>query len=225
MLKRRAAELPMPIQMSDALSRNAPKPIKLLVANCLAHGRRQFVKITPNFPEACRHVLEALGEVYHQDQLGRERGLSRLERLHLHQQHSQPVMNDLHQWLDTQLKEKKVEPNSGLGKAINYMLGHWQALTLFLREPGAPLDNNLCERALKKAILHRKNSLFYKTLNGAEVGDLYMSLIHTCELNGVNAFDYLTELQRHTEDLVAKPADWMPWNYRVALESSLSNPS
>jgi transposase len=96
-LKRRAAELPMPIQMSDALSRNAPKPIKLLVANCLAHGRRQFVQITPNFPEECRHVLETLGEVYHQDRLARERGLSRVERLHFHPQHSRPVMNDLHQ--------------------------------------------------------------------------------------------------------------------------------
>jgi len=223
-LKRRAAELPVPIQMSDALSRNAPKSIKVLVANCLAHGRRQFVQITPNFPEACRHVLETLGEVFHQDQLARERGLSRVERLHFHQQHSQPVMNDLHQWLDTQLKENKVEPNSGLGKAIGYMLRHWQALTLFLREPGAPLDNNLCERALKKAILHRKNSLFYKTLNGAEVGDLYMSLIHTCELNDVNPLDYLTQLQRHAEELAAKPAGWMPWNYRVALERSLSNP-
>jgi transposase len=222
-LKRRAAELPMPIQMSDALSRNAPKPIKLLVAHCLAHGRRQFVQITPNFPEPCRHVLEALGEVYQQDRLARERGLSRVERLHFHQQHSQPVMKDLHQWLDAQLKENKVEPNSGLGKAIGYMLRHWQALTLFLREPGAPLDNNLCERALKKAILHRKNSLFYKTLNGADVGDLYMSLIHTCELNDVNPFDYLTELQRHTEELATKPADWMPWNYRVALEQSFSN--
>ena len=221
-LKRRAAELPMPIQMSDALSRNAPKPIKLLVAHCLAHGRRQFVKITPNFPEPCRHVLEALGEVYHQDGLARERGLSRVERLHLHQQYSQPVMKDLHQWLDAQLKENKVEPNSGLGKAIGYMLRHWQALTLFLREPGAPLDNNLVERALKKAILHRKNSLFYKTLNGADVGDLYMSLIHTCELNDGNPFDYLTELQRHTEDLAAKPAEWMPWNYRETLERIVS---
>jgi transposase len=221
-LKRRAADLPMPIQMSDALSRNAPKPIKLLVAHCLAHGRRQFVQITPNFPEPCRHVLEALGEVYHQDGLARERGLSRVERLHLHQQYSQPVMKDLHQWLDAQLKENKVEPNSGLGKAIGYMLRHWQALTLFLREPGAPLDNNLVERALKKAILHRKNSLFYKTLNGAEVGDLYMSLIHTCELNDVNPFDYLTELQRHTEDLAAKPAEWMPWNYRETLERIVS---
>ncbi|HKU27720.1 MAG TPA: IS66 family transposase [Candidatus Sulfotelmatobacter sp.] len=220
-LKRRAAELPTPIQMSDALSRNAPKPIKLLVGHCLAHGRRQFVQITPNFPEQCRHVLEALGEVYYQDRLARERGLSRIERLHFHQQHSKPVMDDLHQWLEAQLDEHHVEPNSGLGKAISYMLRHWQALTLFLREPGAPLDNNLVERALKKAILHRKNSLFYKTLNGADVGDLYMSLIHTCELNDVNPFEYLTELQRHTEELAAKPADWMPWNYQLVLERSL----
>jgi transposase len=216
-LKRRAAELPMPIQMSDALARNAPTPIKLLVGNCLAHGRRHFVKITPNFPEPCRHVLEVLGEVYHHDQLARERELSRVERLRFHQEHSKPVMDDLHQWLETQLKENKVEPNSGLGKAISYMLRHWQALTLFLREPGAPLDNNLVERALKKAILHRKNSLFYKTLNGADVGDLYMSLIHTCELNDVNPFDYLTELQRHTEELSAKPIEWMPWSYRDRL--------
>jgi Transposase IS66 family len=134
-----------------------------------------------------------------------------------------PVMSDLHQWLDTQLKENKVEPNSGLGKAIKYMLRHWQALTLFLREPGAPLDNNLAERALKKAILHRTNSLFYKTLNGADVGDLYMTLIHTCELNDVNPFDYLTELQRRTEELAASPAEWMPWNYRPTPEQSLSN--
>ena len=219
-LKRRASELPMPIQMSDALARNAPASIELLVGNCLAHGRRNFVKITPNFPEPCRHVLEALGEVYHHDQLARERALSRVERLRFHQEHSKPVMDDLHQWLDTRLKENQVEPNSGLGKAISYMLRHWQALTLFLREAGAPLDNNLVERALKKAILHRKNSLFYKTLNGAEVGDLYMSLIHTCELNGVNPFDYLTELQRHTQELGAKPAEWMPWSYRDSLARS-----
>jgi transposase len=222
-LKQRAAELPVPIQMSDALSRNAPKSINVLLANCIAHGRRQFVKITPNFPEPCRHVLEALGEVYQQDRLARERGLSPIERFHFHQQHSQPVMDELHGWLETQLKEKQAEPNSGLGQAINYMLRHWQALTLFLREPGAPLDNNLVERALKKAILHRKNSLFYKTLNGAEVGDLYMSLIHTCELNAANPFDYLTELLRHTEELAAEPADWLPWNYRTTLQRSPSN--
>ncbi len=105
------------------------------------------------------------------------------------------------------------------------MLRHWQALTLFLREPGAPLDNNLVERALKKAILHCKNSLFFKTLDGADVGDLYMTLIHTCALNDVNPFEYLTELQRNAEDLAAKPADWMPWTYRQTLERNLSKAS
>jgi hypothetical protein len=97
------------------------------------------------------------------------------------------------------------------------MLRHWEPLTLFLREAGAPLDNNLVERALKKARLHRKNSLFYKTMKGAEVGDLFMSLIHTCELNGTNPFDYLTELQRHPEELKQNPSAWMPWNYRETL--------
>ena len=84
-------------------------------------------------------------------------------------------------------------------------------------EAGAPLDNNLCERALKKAILHRKNALFYRTRNGAGVGDLFMSLIYTCQLNQANPFDYLTELQQHADALAACPRLWMPWNYRDAL--------
>jgi hypothetical protein len=203
--------------MSDALSRNTPKSVQILVAHCLAHGRRKFVEIAPNFPEECRHVLETLGEVYHNDKLARERDLPPDKRLRFHQERSGPVMKELKEWLDTQLEEKIVEPNSGLGKAIQYMLNHWRALTLFLREPGAPLDNNIAERALKKAILHRKNALFYKTQNGASVGDLFMSLIHTCELNEVNPFEYLTELQRHSLELAARPSEWMPWNYRVTM--------
>src|SRR5205823_1517189 len=116
-------------------------------------------------------------------------------------------------WLEAQLAGRKTEPNSGLGKAITYLLRHWKGLTAFLREAGAPLDNNICERALKRAVLHRKNALFYKTLHGAEVGDVFMSLIHTCQLCGVNSFEYLTELQRHARELAANPAQWMPWNY------------
>jgi len=219
-LKRRAPKLPAPIQMCDALSRNTPKlaeGVELLLANCLAHGRRQFVEVVENFPSECRYVLEMLGQVYGHDAEARERGLAPDERLRLHQERSGPVMEQLHAWLTAQLAEKKTEPNSGLGKAIQYMLRHWKPLTLFLRSPGAPLDNNLCERALKKTILHRKNALFYKTLHGAQVGDLFMGLIHTCELNGANPFDYLTELQRHAKQLRQAPAAWMPWNYRAML--------
>jgi transposase len=209
------------IQMCDALSRNAPRltaGVRVLLAYCLAHGRRQFVDVADNFPEQCRYVLEILGGVWHRDQLARERRLTPEQRLVLHQEHSGPAMKTLQEWMQAQLDDHLVEPNSGLGKAIQYMLRHWTELTLFLREAGAPLDNNIVERMLKKAILHRKNSLFYKTMNGAAVGDLFMSLIHTCELNGANPFDYLTELQRHAEELRANPSEWMPWNYRQTIE-------
>jgi transposase len=218
-LKQRARELPAPIQMCDALSRNRPKleGVEPLMANCLAHGRRQVVEVAENFPEECRYVLETLRDVYRHDALAREQGLSPEDRLRFHQEHSGPLMKRLHEWMETQLAEHKTEPNSGLGKAISYLLNHWPKLTLFLRQPGAPIDNNIVERALKKAILNRKNALFYKTLNGAGVGDLFMSLIHTCELNGANPFDYLTELQRHSEELKQKPSEWMPWNYRETL--------
>jgi hypothetical protein len=177
----------------------------------------------PNFPEPCRYVLESLGKVYGYDAQAEEGGLSPEERLRFHQEYSGPIMDELHTWLRAQFEEKKVEPNSGLGSAITYSLKHWSRLTLFLHQAGAPLDSNIVERALKRAILHRKNSLFYKTENGAEVGDLFMSLIHTCELNDANPFEYLTELQKHTAELAQNPAAWMPWNYRQTLQQATAN--
>jgi transposase len=216
-LKLRAAELPPPIQMCDALSRNLPGELQTIVGHCLAHARRNFVDVVDRFPEQCRYLLEALAVVYRNDVSARERKLSPEARLHLHQQESQPTMHELHAWLTRQLDDKLAEPNSALGGAIRYMLKHWDKLTLFLRQAGAPLDNNVCERALKKAILHRKNALFYKTQNGARVGDLFMSLIYTCQLNEVNPFDYLTQLQEHADQLAANPELWMPWNYHAAL--------
>lgn len=220
-LHQRAAELDRPIQMCDALSHNLPDlppELKTMVAHCLAHARRQFVNVAVNFPDECFYVLKILRDVYTNDAKAKEQGMSPPQRLAFHQEKSRPKMDALKVWLTAQLEEKKVEPNSGLGDAITYMLKYWDALTLFLHQPGTPLDNNLCERALKKAILHRKNAYFYKTQNGAQVGDLFMSLIHTCELNGVNAFKYLTELQKHTAELSSHPGDWMPWNYRDTLQ-------
>jgi transposase len=216
-LKHRAEQLPPPIQMCDALSRNLPGELQTIVANCLAHARRQFVEVYDRFPEQCRYLLEALAVVYRNDASARERQLSPEARLQWHQEASGPTMLQLHDWLTRQLDEKLVEPNSALGGAIRYMLRHWEKLTLFLRQAGAPLDNNVCERALKKAILHRKNSLFYKTQNGAWVGDVFMSLIYTCQLNEANPFDYLTQLQRHADAVAARTELWMPWNYRAAL--------
>lgn len=210
-LSRRAAELSSPIQMCDALSRNMPEELKTVVGNCLAHARRRFVEVADDFPEECRYLLETLREVYKNDALAQS--MSGEQRLRFHQTESGPLMGKLQLWLHEQIDQHKVEPNSGLGEAIGYMRKHWSKLTLFLRVAAAPLDNNLCERALKKAILHRKNALFYKTLNGARAGDAFMSLIHTAEINDVDPFAYLVALQRHHEQVLDNPAEWMPWNY------------
>ena len=122
-------------------------------------------------------MIEVLAQVYVHDKQARDQSMTAEQRLLYHQTHSDPPMQALLQWMKDQIGQKQIEPNSAMGQALRYMIVHWNALTLFLRKAGAPLDNNICERALKRAILHRKNSMFYKTLNGAQAGDVYMSLI------------------------------------------------
>jgi len=216
-LSKRAKELSAPIQMCDMLSRNTSGDFQTIVAGCNAHARRRYVEVADSFPDEVRHVLEELKKIYENDAISKDQQMTNEQRLSFHQEHSGPVMEKLKQWLAEQIKQKKVEPNSSLGEAIGFMQKHWEKLTLFLRVPGAPLDNNIVERALKKAILHRKNALFYKTQNGARVGDMFMTFIHSAELNGVDSFDYLVALQRYYKEVALSPADWMPWNYQLTM--------
>ena len=177
LLQRRAAEHGPPLQMCDALSRNHPANQATVLCYCLLHGRRNFVDLLPQWPAEGRQVIASLREVYRWEARARTERLTAAERLTLHQTHSAPVLAELKAWLTAQQAGRQVEPNSSLGKAIAYLLNHWAPLTRFLEVPGAPLDNNACERAIKMAILHRKNSLSYKTEHGARVGDVFMSLI------------------------------------------------
>jgi hypothetical protein len=212
-LKQRAKGLAPPIQMSDALARNEPETFKTIASNCLFHARSNFVDVYSSFPDECAHLIKAIGKVYHFDAIYKERNLSPEERLQFHQTHSGPVMEDLKKWLTDQIDQKKVESNSGLGKAIHYMLKRWERFTLFLRIPKAPLDNDICEQTLKRAVLHRKNCMFYKTEHGAYIGDMFMSLIHTCSLCGANPFHYFVTLQKHASEVRKNPKMWLPWNY------------
>ncbi len=218
-LKRRMAGLDKPIHMCDGLLRNISKEFETILCNCLCHGRRQVVDVAENFPEQSRKIIEILAEVYRVDDQAKQQQLSDADRLLLHQTQSKPLLDELHLWMRQQLDQKQVEPNSGLGQAINYLLRRWEPLTRFLSVPGAPLDNNAAERGLKMAILHRKNSLAFLTLRGARVGDVFMSLIHTCELNRTNPFDYLMALQQNAAAVSHAPTKWLPWNYCAALES------
>ena len=212
-LRHRAAQLAPPIQMCDALAANRSHGCPTILAHCLAHGRREVIAAASAFPEECRHVLDQIAAVYRVDAEAKALDLGPEPRLAYHQTHSQPIMHRLQDWLQDKIRGRHVEPNSTLGQAIGYLLKHWQPLTTFLRQPGAPLDNNRAERALKLAILHRKNSLSYKTPGGAQTGDLFMSLVHTCRLARVNPFHYLLALSANAPAVKVRPSAWLPWNY------------
>jgi hypothetical protein len=153
-----------------------------------------------------------LAQVYNNDAQSSE--MSSEQRLAYHQQHSATVMEELKEWMEEILRTHKCEPNDGLGQAIGYFLRHYPELTQFLKVAGAPLDNSAAEQILKRAVLHRKNSLFFKTENGSLVADTILSLIETCWLNSTNAFDYLVTLMRNARAVRAAPSLWLPWNYQ-----------
>lgn len=211
LLKQRRPGLPPPIKMSDALSANDKVEVGTLDANCLAHADRKFKELEETFPEECRVVLRAFQMAFLNDRQTRE--MDKQQRLEYHQKHSGPVMEALREWMLEQFLERTVEPNSQLGKAFNYVLNHYPELTAYLRIAGAPIDNNDIERALKRFVLFRKNSLFYKTQHGASIGGILMSLIESCKLSGSNPWEYLLALMRNPKQARKNPGDWLPWNY------------
>lgn len=215
LLRKRSLDLSPPVQMSDALAANWAGEFRGIVAKCLAHARRQFIELEAAFPTECGRVLDALAKVYRHD--AQTTQMTAAERLAYHGAHSGEVMERLRVWIDKQFVERLVEPNSSLGKALAYMVKHWEGLTKFLTVEGAPLDNNICERALKLAVLHRKNALFYKTERGAAVGDMLMSVIETCRLNEVNVWEYLVAVVRNERAVGRDPSAWVPWVYAAQV--------
>lgn len=220
LLDRRIEEMPPPIQMSDALSRNVPKDHLTLLVLCLVHARRNFVDCQEAFPDEATYVIERIGRVYKNEQIARDQKMDDQRRLEFHRTMSGPIMAEIHEYAQRKLASREVEPNGILGGAFKYLVKHWDGLTQFVRVPGVPLDNNEVERLLKKAVLHRKNSLFYKTEDGARVGDVLMSIIQTAIAAGVNPFDYLTDLQKNARDVAKHPQRWLPWVYRANLDKA-----
>jgi len=197
LLRKREPGRGNPLVMSDALSRNNVAEDTLIRCHCLAHGRRKFSELDETFPAESAVVVNALKDVFDHDEYARAEQLTAQDRLAYHQRTSSPIMTELKRWLEQQTVERLVEPNSSLGKAIAYLLAHWETLTRFLMVPDAPLDNNTAERALKLAIRQRTNSLFYATEHSAYIASILTSVIATCVQAGVNALDYLVAIQEH----------------------------
>ena len=216
-LDQREGQRSAPLHMCDGLAQNDPKGHVTVEAQCAVHARRNFVELENSFPQECRRVVESFSAIYRVEAEAKAAGLSPEQRLREHQVRSGPVMEELRAWFTELIDGRKVEPNSGLGGAIAYRQKRWTELTQFLRIPGAPIDNNEAERILKRCILHRKNSLHYRTNRGARVGDLFMSLVETCRSNRVNPFEYRMAVVRNAAVAKTDPGRWMPWNFQIAL--------
>jgi len=217
----RQSDLGAIIQMADASSSSVSQVIETILCFCLAHGLRKFSDIDHKYPLQCEKVLKDLEQVYKNDAQTKKLRMSPEERLHYHQEQSAPLMKNLKTWMDQQIEEQLVEPESSLYKAIEYMRKRWTGFTQFLRVADAPLDNNICEAALKLMIRLRKNSMFFKSELGALVASILVSLIYTTAIAGENPKDYLVALQIHRKDVFQNPELWLPFNYRKRVEEIL----
>lgn len=248
-LLKRPEELPSPVLMADALAgNNLDSSVKIFVeeARCLVHARRQFYRVLEQHPNLITLIIKRLARVWHHDALLKEQGVDPETRLLFHKERSLPILERIRKlcflYLNEKAKNKKhppgfndpprkrensrigtVEPNSNLGKAMKYFLRHYEGLSLFTRHKDAPLDNNADERAVKKKVLIRKNSLFHATEHGAMVSDILLSLSYTCELCEADVFEYFTILSLHRKAVLQNPKLFLPWNYKTTVEKIQAN--
>ena len=219
-LAHRPDGLDPPIVMSDALASNRVHGHAVRIASCNAHARRGFVDVASHYPEQVRFALETYQRVWAAETHCTDHGLDPVARLAYHQGHSAEPMARLRAWCERELECGAVEANGTLGQAMGYVLRHYENLTLFLKEPAAPIDNNEIERLLKLVVRGRKNSSFYRSELGADVSDVISSVLGTCHENGLNAFDYLCAVQRHAEAVRRKPERWLPWNWKLTAATT-----
>lgn len=215
LLMEREKGAPPPIQQCDG-GNNVPKDHETKLACCLAHARRKFYELSADYTPIVLKVIGWFAQIFANDKQGPQHPE---ELLKYHQEKSKPIMESLKTYCNNLIEKKEIEPNSSMGKAIGYLNNQWEELTLFLREPGVPLTNNATERLIKRAVLNRKNAYFYRTENGARIGDTLMGTIETCVLNDINPWDYLIAIQEHQQKVRENPENWLPWNYKAQVES------
>ena len=205
------------ILMVDAASANLSKlknlSLNVIVANCNSHARRKFDEHADNplYKENIDLILAPYKEIFARDK--ELKNSSPEIRLKVHKEKSLPQMIEIRDRITNDFLDLKVEPNSPLGQTYKYFLNHFEKLCVFCKYLGAPICNNECERLLKRAIRHRKNSLFFKNLVGAAVGDIHMTILMTAKENGLEPVQYLADLLEFREHLKENPSAWLPWNY------------
>lgn len=186
---------------------------------CWAHFRRKiFEQHQSSSTPLTTDLLERIAGLYRieDDVRGQPPDIRHQHR----QEHSKPQVEALRSVIDDALR--RLSPKSAMAKALIYGRKRWHALTLFLDEGIAEIDNNIAERAMRTVALGRKNWLFAGSKAGGERAAAIYSVIETCKLNGV-------EPQAYIADVIEKIAgDWpasrwdelMPWNWKPEQKTS-----
>ena len=160
---------------------------RVILAHCWAHVRREFVDIEKSFPMLCGEILDRIGNLYAIEKKCREPEGEDLATAR--DTKSRAAIDEIVAWVYKAVP--KCLPESGLHKAIGYMLNMWPGLVLFLDDPGIPLDNNGTERAARGPVLGRKNHYGSHSLRGTEVAATFYSLVESAKLNDLEPRLYL----------------------------------
>jgi transposase len=182
-------------------------------AGCWAHLRRKVIDAEKAAPETAQQAIVLVRALYAVEKQGRN--ASAEERLGLRQEQSAPVLAELHEQFLT-CKEQLL-PKHPMAEAVNYALGHWEELNVFLSDGAVPIDNNISEREMKRVVLNRKNSLFVGNARGGRTAAILASLTSTCRRHDVDPQLYLTQL------LISLPVmrigdlpDWLPDRWKAS---------
>jgi hypothetical protein len=214
----RDPKLPPPIFMGDCIESNSVTRATVYYAGCNAHAVRRFKELAERYPEQTAHVLERYGAIYDNEDHCVEAKLSPEDRCVYHREHSRPLMREIAEYGEDLFERHEVEPNSDLGEALDYVIGNERRLSAFARHPGAPLDNNRVERALRTSVRLRETTHFFRNPVGAGVADVILTVGATALHAGLNLFDYFVDLQRHADEVRADPAAWVPWRYQAQCQ-------
>ena len=173
--------------------------------NCNSHSRRYFFKIRDKYPEA-NFYLDQYHEIY---QLNSESKGKPPDEILKYREKMRPYFESM--------KSKALEELPGYFRgnkyyqALNYFLENYEGLTLCLKDPEVPIDNNAQERLLRSHVIGRKTWYGTHSEQGAKTAAILFSIVETCKLNGVNPREYFKNL---VQDLLAGKNPYTPNEYK-----------
>lgn len=217
LLASRDPALPRPYIVGDGSDQNDVTVTGVIRCGCNAHAVRRFKACLDHFPDEAGHALEVYDRIYKLEAEIKAAGLSPEARLARHRDVSKPLLDGLCRYAQSLFDERKIEKNSDIGEAFNYLLNQQRPLMAFTRYPGIPLDNNEDEQAIKLIVLVRKNSQHFASVAGAGFADVLWSCGATALRTGENPWDYFRAVVRHKERVRANPEAFLPWNWRQTV--------